>query len=56
MNENDLEMKYVIFKLKDIKKHLNDEQQEMFWHLFTIICESDQFDKIYAKIQKKLNR
>ena len=33
MREHDIEMKYIVLKLEDIRKYLSNEQQDIFWDI-----------------------
>ena len=53
MNDKNLEMKYLVVKLEDIKKYMNLEQQEKFWDLFWGMI---RHKKLMKRIEEKQNK
>lgn len=58
-DEKDLEKKYIVIKLNDIKKYMSFDRQQIFWSLFWEMVKTKEIhkkaDKIYNKLWKNKN-
>lgn len=55
-NEEDLKMKYVVFKISDIKEILNITEQQSLWSMLNKIIQFTETEKEELRSRQKQNR